>query len=135
MPPRRPKAAPAGGTPLAEWIAAGLGLVVTAGVIGYTLWDGLTDDAGPPQLSVRAERPSATPAGFVVPIIVRNASHATAADVEVVGRTTPPGQASDERRAILRYVPGRGEARGGLVFRTDPGASPIDVSVEGYADP
>jgi len=36
----------------AEWIAAAAGLLLTLGVVGYTLWEGFHADQGPPALSV-----------------------------------------------------------------------------------
>lgn len=122
-------------TPIAEWTAAALGLVLTLGVIGYTVWEGLTEDDGPPRLSISSGPPARTAHGFVVPIVVRNASHATAAQVEIEGVLAHPGRPAETRRASFAYVPGRGEARGGLVFHGDPAASKIAFSVSGYADP
>jgi uncharacterized protein (TIGR02588 family) len=122
-------------TPVAEWIAAALGLALTLGLVGYTIWEGVTADPGPPRLSVSAGPATRSGTGYVVPLVVQNASHATAAQVEVRGVLRRPGEAPEERHATFSYVPGRGEARGGLVFQADPAASPPDVSVEGWEDP
>ena len=135
MTARKPKPSPAARTPAAEWTAAALGLLLTLGVIGYTVWEGLTENNGPPSLSIFAEPATPTANGYVVPIVVRNASHATAAQVEVQGVLARPGQPTEERRASFAYVPGRGEARGALVFQADPAASKVEFSIEGYADP
>lgn len=121
--------------PLAEWTAGGLGLALTLMVVGYTVWEGLTEDPGPPLLSATAKTPKASNEGFVVPITVRNASHATAAGVEVRGVLSQAGQALEERHARLAYVPGRGEASGGLVFQQDPSRHALELSIEGYEDP
>jgi uncharacterized protein (TIGR02588 family) len=120
-------------TSIAEWIAAGLGLILTLIVIGYTLYEGLNGQDGPPQLSAAAEPAVRAGPGYVLPIIVRNASPATAADVEVLGVLERPGQPPEERRASFPYVPGQGEARGGLVFDHDPTGAVL--TVQGYADP
>ncbi|OHB31357.1 MAG: hypothetical protein A2790_02245 [Phenylobacterium sp. RIFCSPHIGHO2_01_FULL_69_31] len=122
-------------TPVAEWTAAALGLVMTLGVVGYTLWEGLTEDPGPPRLTVTAQTATPNGATHVVPIVVRNASHATAAQVEVRAVLRSPAGVSEERRASFAYVPGRGEARGGLVFRQNPAGAELDLSIEGYAEP
>ncbi len=138
MAPRR-KPAPKPGlvqrTPIAEWVAAALGLALTAAVIGYSLWEGLAGDDGPPALKVEAWPPEAVAGGHVVPLVVRNDSHATAAAVEVRGVLEQGGVAIEERRAVFAYVPGGGEARGGLVFERDPRAYALRVAAEGYEEP
>jgi len=121
-------------TPVLEWLAASAGLAATLAVIGYTLWEGLTSDQGPPELSVAAQPAVSTPTGFVVPIIVRNTSDATAAQVTVRGRVRS-GEAIEERTIRFGYVPGGGEARGGLIFQADPAHGNVDYSVDGYAEP
>jgi len=138
MAPRR-KPAPKPGliqrTPIAEWTAAGVGLVLTVAVIGYSLWDGLAAQDGAPALKVEARPPQAIAGGHVVPLVVRNDSHATAAAVEVRGVLEQAGVVVEERRAVFAYVPGGGEARGGLVFERDPKAFTLRVAPEGYEEP
>lgn len=137
MAARRPAERIADRTPLAEWVAATLGLLLTMSVIGYSVWEGLTQTKGPPRfsVSVSAEAATATTAGYVVPIVVRNESHATAAQVEIRGVLRRAGAPPEERHASFAYVPGRGETRGGLVFQGDPAGAEMDLTVEGFADP
>lgn len=122
-------------TPIAEWLAAGLGLVLTLAVIGYLLAEALRDRAGPPSLSVRAERAERTQGGYVLPLVVINSSHATAGGVEVRGTLEQNGEVVEERRVTFAYVPGRGEARGGLIFQHDPHRLQVRLVAEGYEDP
>ncbi|WP_337187373.1 hypothetical protein [Phenylobacterium sp.] len=128
-----PPAAP--DTPVLEWIAASVGALLTLGVLGYSAWEGVSDPDAPPDLSARAEASTPGRSGFVTPIVVRNAGFATAADVEVVARLDRAGQPSETRRARFAYVPGRGEARGGVIFRSDPAAGRISVEIEGFEEP
>ena len=127
--------APSKPAPLAQWIAAALGLLLTLAVLGYSLWEGLTQQPRPPQLSITAAAPVPGPGGFIVPLTVSNASDETAASVEVRGRIEQSGAVVEERRAAFAYVPGRGEARGGLVFAQDPRSGRLVMSVEGYEAP
>ena len=122
-------------TPIAEWVAAGLGLLLTLLVLGYSLWEGIAASDEPPSLSVSAEAAKPTAGGYVVPVVVRNHAHRTAGQVEVRGVLESAGAVAEERRAVFSYVPGRGEARGGLVFSRDPAAYTLKVSPEGYEDP
>lgn len=122
-------------TPVAEWTAAALGLLVTLAVLGYSLWEGLSQADGPPALQVQAESPVAQAGVFVVPVTVRNDGPATAAAVEIKGVLTLPQGGEEERRASFTYVPGGGEVKGGLVFQADPRGRPLELSVEGYEEP
>lgn len=122
-------------TPLAEWTAAAIGAALTLGVVGYCIWEAVADDRGPPVLEVSAEPAKVVRGGHVVPLVVRNASRSTAAEVEVRGVLEQAGRVVEERHAVFAYVPGQGEARGGLVFERDPAAFDLTLSAEGYAEP
>jgi uncharacterized protein (TIGR02588 family) len=67
--------------------------------------------------------------------VVRNSSDATAAAVQVRGTLMLGGDAVEERTATFAYVPGRGEARGGLIFQHDPGGLILTLAAEGYEEP
>jgi uncharacterized protein (TIGR02588 family) len=129
------KRAEAARTPVAEWIAAGLGLALTLTVLGYSLWEGVAGAKGPPVLTVVAGPVVATKGGYVAPIRVRNAGGETAASVEVRGELALAGQPPEERRAMFAYVPAGGEIAGGLVFTRDPREGRLALSVEGYETP
>jgi uncharacterized protein (TIGR02588 family) len=122
-------------TPLVEWVAAALGLLLTLGVIGYLVYQGLNDRHAPPNLSVIAAAPTAVDGGFLVPLTVRNRSPATAGSVEVRGALEAGGVTVEERRVTFAYVPGQGETIGGLIFRHDPRGYRLQVEAEGYEKP
>ena len=122
-------------SPVLQWVAAGLGFVLVLVVVGYSVWEAVAGDHGPPDLSVVAELATSSAFGHTVPIVVKNDSHATAASVEVVGVLEQAGISIEERRAAFAYVPGKGEATGGLVFENDPARHTLKVSVEGYEEP
>ncbi len=132
---QKPSPKPAPRTPVAEWTAATLGLVLTLAVMGYALWEGVTDRAGPPVLTAVAESAEPSAGGYVVPLAVRNDSPTTAASVEVTATLDLPSGQSEEREATFTYVPGGGEAKGGVVFRSDPAAGRLTLTVGGYEEP
>jgi len=122
-------------TPIAEWLAAGLGFLLTLGVIGYLLAEALRERPGPPRLSVTAAPAQHSSGGYVLPLVVRNSSDTTAAAVEVLGTLEREGAIVEQRRATFTYVPGRGEARGGLIFQNDPDRLTLSLVAEGYEEP
>jgi uncharacterized protein (TIGR02588 family) len=138
------RAAPAGGpvarsliarTPLAEWIAAGLGLLLTLAVIGFLVVEGVRARGAAPDLSVEGGAAVRGAGGFSVPVTVRNAGHATAAAVQVSGTLARGGAVVERRGATFAYVPGRGQASGGLIFERDPAGFELTLRAEGYEDP
>lgn len=122
-------------TPVAEWIAAAIGGAMTLGVIGYTVFEGVTAGDSHPRLQVEADAPRRSGAGYVVPIVVSNDAHGTAAAVEVRGTLSAGGTVVEERRVVITYVPGKGEAHGGLLFERDPRGYLLSVTPEGYEEP
>ena len=122
-------------TPVAEWTAAATGLALTLGVVAYLVWEALAGSGPSPVLIVTSEPARATDGGHVVPVTVRNESRATAAAVEIRGVLEQAGRPVEERRAVLAYVPGRGGARGGLVFQRNPADYELRVAAEGYESP
>lgn len=114
--------------PALEWVAAALGLLVMVGllfVLGREIANGGDDDL--PVLSARVERISRTPTAYVVDIRVTNASAQTAAAVQVAAKL-----GEEESTATVDYVPGRSDARIGLLFQSDPRAGQLELRVVGY---
>lgn len=122
-------------TPLAEWTAAGVGLALTLGVLGFSLWEAVTAANSVPALSLEAGAPAVAGGGFVVPVTLRNDSDATAAAVRIRGVLELDGRAVETRHATFDYAPGNGEVRGGLVFQRDPARLRLRLSVDGFQEP
>ena len=109
-----------------EWgLGVVCGLVVLA-LAGYLAWEGLSDGATRPRLSVETMPGEAGE----VRVTVRNEGGRAATAVAVALRT-----GEGERRLVIDYVPGHSEVSGG--FLLPGGASPeaVEVVVEGYVDP
>jgi uncharacterized protein (TIGR02588 family) len=122
--------------PLLEWIAAGTGLLLALAIfviIGREAINGETD--APASIGVRAEAISQVPSGFVVEIVARNDSGATAASVAIEG-VLKSGETEVETSALtLDYVPGHAERKGGLFFTRDPREYKLEVRALGYQRP
>jgi uncharacterized protein (TIGR02588 family) len=123
-------------TPPLEWLASGIGLVLTLGMLGLIGWQAYRGtEAPPPTITVVAERIVQTGSGFVVEVIARNRSPTTAAAVEIEGELKQGGQTVATSKAILDYVPGNSERRGGLFFKEDPRPYQLELRPLGYAEP
>lgn len=124
-----------GGTILVK-ISAGVGLAVTASMLGFMGSSAVTDDAdGPIALTARAGQIVQSDSGYSVEIIVRNASARTAADVQVEGVLKQGAAVLERSEATLGYVPGESERKGGLIFAQDPRRHVLEVRPTGYQDP
>lgn len=123
-------------TPPLEWLASGIGLVLTLGMLGLIGWQAYRGtESQPPTISVAAERVVQTDNGFVVEVTARNHSPATAAAVEIEGALKQGGRTVATSKAILDYVPGNSERRGGLFFKEDPRPYQLELRPLGYAEP
>ena len=125
-----------GGTPALEWIAAGVGLIVTLalfGVIGKEALEG--PDRRPPDLVTPVERTTPVTESWVVEVVVANRSPATAAQVVVEGNLLQNGEVTATGKATFDYVPGHSEVHGGLILSEDPSAGELRLRALGYAKP
>lgn len=118
--------------PLLEWLSAGIGLLIAVALLAIIGREALMDggESELPVLYVHVAGIEAAAGGHVVKIVVRNDSGQTAARVDVEGKS-----GSEVSRASLDYVPGRSQAKGGLLFRGDPRRDGLTVRVTGYQLP
>ncbi|WP_207100210.1 hypothetical protein [Paracoccus shandongensis] len=125
-----------GGTPVLEWISAGVGLVLTVAMLGFIGWQAWTSTGQElPAVELRVRRILPAGDGWVVEVAALNHSPATAAAVQIEGTLTRDGQTVAESQATFDYVPGNSEREGGLFFREDPNAFDLEVRTLGYARP
>jgi uncharacterized protein (TIGR02588 family) len=131
-----PKAQPlTARTPLLEWIASGIGLVLTVAVLVVIGRQAISGGAAEvPDIEVGVSRIVPVSAGFVVEIVARNHSGGTAAAVEIEG-SLGPGGAVETSGATFDYVPGHSERKGGLFFSEDPRRHMLEVRALGYKTP
>ncbi len=136
MTPNRAKAATGQKTPLLEWIAAGLGLLLTLGMLAIIGQEALRGDSSQlPAIEVRIARIVPAPSGFLVEIVATNRSGGAAAAVQIEG-TLRSGETEIETGSLtLDYVPGHAERTGGLFFTRDPRLYQLEVRPLGYQAP
>ena len=122
--------------PLLEWIAAGLGLVLTLAllaVIGREAVAGETNE--PPAIDVRAASIRKLPSGYLVEVVASNRSGGTGAAVQIEGVLKSGSAAVESSDVTFDYVPGHAERKGGLFFREDPRLHELELRALGYQTP
>lgn len=122
--------------PLLEWIAAGLGLVLTLGILAVIGREAISGEAAqPPAIEVHARTLVPASTGYLVEIAVLNRSGATAAEVQVEGALRAGETIVETSGVTLDYVPGHATRRGGLFFTRDPRRHRLELRALGYQEP
>ena len=74
------------GAPVLEWIAAGIGLVLTLAMLGFIGWQAWKSEGEEvPGIEIHVQRIVPAAGGWVVEIAAQNVSAATAAAVQIEG--------------------------------------------------
>lgn len=125
----------AAGTPLLEWLAGGLGLLLVLLTAGVVFQEALFGDRSPPAVTVEARQVHAVKGGWLVEIEVINSGGTPAAQVAVEGELTLAAKAPETAEASFDYVPDHSRRRGGLFFADDPRRGQLSLRAKGYAQP
>jgi uncharacterized protein (TIGR02588 family) len=123
------------GTSTLEWIVAGLGALLLTATIGYLVFQGVTQQDGPPSISFETGPVERTGSGYVVTFVARNEGHSTASALEISGRLVQGETVLEESRATIDHLPEQSARRGGLFFSRDPASFEFRLSAEGYSSP
>jgi uncharacterized protein (TIGR02588 family) len=122
--------------PALEWIAAAVGLLLIAAMLGILGWEALKGNGKhAPFVEVSVEGVTAAAGGYIVEVALRNRSPSTAAAVEVEGELASGGRTIETSSVTIDYVPGESTRRAGLFFSHDPRDLEVDVRALGYAQP
>ena len=123
-------------TPLLEWIASGVGLLLTLFMLGAIGWEAASGGADrPPSISVSVGRMMPVESGFAVEVVADNRSAATAAAVQIEGKLTRSDGSVETSSVTLDYVPGDSTRKAGLFFTGDPRRSRLEVRTLGFVRP
>lgn len=127
-------AKPANSTPVLEWVAAGLGALLTLSLVGALLGDVLKGDGRPPEFLVRKMQTVALRDGHLVKIEVRNIGDAPAEQVEIEGLLR---SAQGEERVSLAFdeIAARSSRQGGLIFKAHPEEGQLKLAAKAYIAP
>lgn len=122
--------------PPAEWIVAGIGLVVFASVLGLMVWDAVAGDQSPPRITVQVDSIAPSGDGYLLKFLARNDGGETAAEVVVDGELpASSGGAAETASATLDFLPAHSERRGGFFFKTKPDQNTVRLRASSYREP
>jgi uncharacterized protein (TIGR02588 family) len=123
-------------TPLLEWIAAGIGLLLTIAMIGVIGREALSGESEQvPKITVTATSLSPAAPGYVLAFDASNKTGGAAAAVEIEATLKDGHTIVETSKATLDYVPGYGKASGGVVFANDPGRHKLEIRALGFQIP
>lgn len=122
-------------TPLLEWIASGIGLLLVVCMFSLIGWQAFDDPKSPPAIIVEVSDVSSVSGGYRVIFQARNAGGAAAAQVRIDGVVSAGNQGSETSSVILDYIPGRSAREGGLFFTQDPRTGNLVLRASGFANP
>jgi len=125
----------ASGNPLLEWLLGILGLILVAGSIGFLLYQALSGDSTPPDITVELDAITPISNGYLVTFRAINQGQATAKGVIVEGQLTAENGEVETSEASLDYLPAGSEREGGLFFTQDPRQFELQLRSLGYEQP
>jgi uncharacterized protein (TIGR02588 family) len=121
--------------PPLEWLASGVGLLLTVGVFASIGWEALTNGRGSPVVTVEVKDVLAVEGGYRVEFRARNTAGSTATQVEIEGRLSGNEGSTETGRVVLDYIPGHSQREGGLFFTRDPRSTSFTIRALGFARP
>lgn len=125
-----------GAPPLAEWIAAAIGLLLVLGCAGILAWHALRGEDGPPDPVLQVEHIEAmSSGGFLVRLQVRNAGSQAATDLHIAGELRGAGADVERSQARIDHLPAGASREAGLYFTRDPRLGELALRAQGYQAP
>lgn len=122
--------------PLLEWVAAALGLAIVLAMFAFLALEVLaTSSSQPPSLRIEPVSVAAAGGQFIVEVEVSNRSGQTGAGVQIEGSLKQGDKEIETSNAAIDYVPGKSQARAGLIFTRDPRKYQAEFRVTGYQRP
>jgi uncharacterized protein (TIGR02588 family) len=121
--------------PIWEWIVAGVGLVLVAGVIGFLIYEAFSGNRLPPDIKLSVDSVVQTRNGFLVTVTAVNQGAITAEGVDIEGELTTGTESVERSQTTIDYLPPRSYEKAGLFFTRDPRQFELQVRPLGYEEP
>lgn len=123
------------GTSVIEWLAAGLGGMLFATMIGYMVVVGLNRTDGPPVVEIFATSTTRLGGAFIVKFEARNTGAQTLSGLTVHAALSEGDKEVETSDVTIDYLPTGSKRSGGFFFKHDPNAYVLEMTPKSYMDP
>lgn len=121
--------------PLPEWLAAALGFVVVAVLVGFQAWKALQPGDAPPILEFQVKEVHDQQGRYLVKVEVNNRGDLAAAGLTLDATLYRGSQALERAQAQLDYAPAHSQRDIGVFFRHDPRQGRLEFMPVSYQEP
>jgi uncharacterized protein (TIGR02588 family) len=122
-------------TPMLEWLAALIGVIVVATTIAYLLFDAASRGDTPPDIMVRVDEVVPLAEQYLVKFEIYNQGGDAAASLNLEGVLLENGELVETSSATVAYAPADSVRTGGMFFTRNPNEFEIELRATGYEDP
>ena len=124
------------GKPVLAYLAGGLGLLLTLGLVALIGRDALVEAPDEvPFVTVAATGIHPVGGGYEVRFEARNLTSQTASNVQIEATLDRPGDTPLVSTVSIDYVPGHSKHKGGVFLPVDPASGKLELRAHGYAEP
>jgi uncharacterized protein (TIGR02588 family) len=121
--------------PLLERIVALVGLILVSGSIGFLVYQAITRNSSPPDVTLNISSITTISNGYLVKFQAMNKGDSTAKGLIVEGQLKDGNEEIETSEATLDYLPSHSEREGGLFFTKDPRQFELRLRALGYEQP
>ena len=123
------------GTPVSEWTAATIGLLLFLIALGSSVYRGLWTGDAPPDIVVQMTSVIPMRDQYLIEFRAENRGRRAAEGVVIEVRLIGPEGRVETSHTTIEYLPGGSSREGGLFVSSDPKQSQVSVRALGYEKP
>ena len=123
------------GTPISEWTAATIGLLLFLVALGSSVYRGLWTGDAPPDIVVQITSMIPMRDQYLIQFRAENRGPRAAEGVVIEVRLVGPEGRVETSHTTIEYLPGGSSREGGLFVSVDPKGLQVSVRALGYEKP
>lgn len=116
--------------PTAEWVVAGIGILLVCLALGFLTYKALFLDDGAPQLTFQVKKIVVQDGGSLVLASVSNTGGSTITDLQILASAN-----GESHELEIDFLPARSSRNFGMFFRSSPESTGIEFAPGGYQEP